>query len=36
MKEEIIKLINKLLSISGGEQLYRKEIATLFDLLEKS
>ena len=35
MKKEIIKLLNKLLFLPIGEQIYAKEIKMLFELLEK-
>lgn len=34
MEKEILKLINKLMEVPAGEQLYRNEIRMLFDLLK--
>ena len=34
MSEEIIKLINKLISLPEGDQIYYKEIKILFELLK--
>ena len=35
MKEETLKLINKLLELPFGDQIYAKDIRFLLDLLQK-